>query len=237
MKLPAPSLSAACVLVSFAASAAGSIGGTVGFTGPAPKMEKQNRKSDIVCAKKQSVDPTVVLSKDGKALANVVVRLVKNVPPASGPLPTTPALIDQKDCVFEPHVQGAISGQKVQVKNSDGTLHNVHAFNGVEPLPEKTVFNTGMPPGSTDVVKGLKDAELVKVTCDVHPWMSAYVIVSKHPYFSVSDAEGKFELRNVPPGKYTVEAWHEKYGTRTAEVTVEEGKAAAPAFSFSESGQ
>jgi plastocyanin len=223
----------AALLLAGPALAAGSISGTIAFTGPAPKMEKQNRKSDVVCAKKQSVDPTVVLSKDGKALANVVVRLTKNVP-AGGALPTEPVVIDQKDCVFLPHVQAAAAGQKIQVRNSDGTLHNVHAYNGVEPLPEKTIFNTGMPPGSNDVVKDPKGAGLVKVTCDVHSWMSAYVVVSKHPYFAVSDADGKFELKNVPPGSYTVEAWHEKYGAKSAEVKVEEGKAAVPAFSFSD---
>jgi hypothetical protein len=206
-----PSLSLWTFLISVAlaapALASGSIAGTIGFTGPVPQMNRQNRKSDLTCAKTQSIDPTVVVSKDGKALANVVVRIIKNVP-AGVPLPTTPVRIDQKNCVFEPHVQAAAKGQKLLIGNGDGTLHNL--------------------------LKDPKNAEVVKLTCDVHEWMTAYVVVSAHRFFAVSDSLGRFQIEAVAPGQYTVEAWHEKYGTKTAELTVEEGKPTDPGFSFSD---
>jgi plastocyanin len=210
------------------AFAAGSIAGVVGFTGTAPKMEKLNRKSDPVCAKKDFNDPTVTVSKDGKALANAVVRITKNAP-AGAKAPTDPITVNQEDCMYTPHVQAAVEGQKVMIKNSDGTLHNIHAYSG-----QKTLFNQAQPPKSKDIEKDLKAADVIRLQCDVHPWMKAYVVINKNPFFAVTDADGKFEIKDVPAGSYTVEAWHEKLGTQTAEVKVEEGKPADPKLSFAD---
>ncbi len=221
-------LASGAVLLSGAAFANGSISGSVGYTGAPVKMEKLNRKSDPVCAKKDFNDEATLLSTDGKALANVVVRITKNAP-AGGKVPATPVVIDQQDCMYHPRVQAAMEGQKINVKNSDGTLHNIHAYNGT-----KTLFNQAQPPKAKDIEKDVKGAEVVKVKCDVHPWMTGYVVLNKNPYFATTDASGKFEIKDVPAGTYTVEAWHEKLGTKTAEVKVEEGKPADPKLSFSD---
>jgi plastocyanin len=214
----------AAMLCASAAFAAGSIKGTVAYTGGPVKPEMLKRKSDAFCAKKEMPDEAVLLSKDGKALANVLVR-IKNAP--AGKAPAEPVVVDQIDCMYRPRVQGAVEGQKVQFRNSDGTMHNIHAFNGT-----KTLFNQPQQPKANPFDKDVKATEVLKVQCDVHPWMKGYVIFNKSPHFAVSKEDGSFEIKDVPPGKYTIEAWHEKLGTQTAEVTVEDGKAADPKLSF-----
>jgi plastocyanin len=218
----------AAVLLSGAAFA-GSITGTVDYAGAPVKAAKINRKSDPVCAKKEFTDQTITLSADGKSLANVLVRISKNAP-AGAKAPTEPVVVDQHDCMYEPRVQGAVEGQKIQIKNSDGTLHNVHSYAGT-----KTLFNQAQPPKAAPIEKATPaNSDVIKLKCDVHPWMTGYVVVSKHPFFDTTGEDGKFELKDVPAGTYTVEAWHEKLGTQTQEVKVEEGKPADLKFSFSD---
>jgi len=207
------------------AFAGGTISGSVAFTGSAPTPAKLNRKADAFCAKTEAVDEAILASKDGKSLQNVLVRL-KEAP--AGAVPSTPVTVDQTSCLYRPRVQGAVEGQKIEVRNSDPTLHNVHAYQG-----PKTMFNTAQPPKGTPMVKPIPaGTDVMKLKCDVHTWMTAYVVVSKHPYFATTGADGKFEIKGVPPGKYTVEAWHEKLGTVTSDVTVEDGKSVDPKLSF-----
>jgi hypothetical protein len=221
------SLSALIALASSVAFAAGSIEGTVTFSGTPPKPQKLNRKSDPVCAKKDFNDEAILLSKTGKELQNVLVR-VTTAP--AGKLPTEDVNVDQKDCMYRPRVQGAVEGQKIKVKNDDPTLHNVHTYEGT-----KTLFNQAQPPGSAAIEKPLpKTGDVVKIKCDVHPWMAAFVILNKNPYFAVTKEDGSFQIKDVPPGTYTVEAWHEKLGTKTQQVTVTEGKPAQAKFDFSD---
>jgi plastocyanin len=218
-------MSSAIVLASGSVFAASNIAGTVSFSGPAPKMEALKRKADPFCGKKDMNDETVMV-KDGK-LENVVVRISKNAP--AGKVPTDPIHVDQEDCMYRPRVQGAVEGQKIAIKNSDGTLHNVHTYSGT-----KTLFNQAQPPKSAALEKTASGADVVKFKCDVHPWMTGYVVISKHPFFATTGADGKFTIKDVPAGSYTLEAWHEKLGTQTAEVKVEEGKPADVTFTFSE---
>jgi len=143
-------------------------------------------------------------------------------------MPTSDVMVDQKDCMYRPRVQGAVEGQKIMVRNDDGTLHNVHTYDGT-----KTLFNQAQPPKSPAIEKPIpKTANVVKLKCDVHPWMIGYVIVSKSPYFAVSHDTGQFEIKDVPAGTYTVEAWHEKLGTKTEQVTVTDGQTSDVKFSF-----
>jgi plastocyanin len=142
------------------------------------------------------------------------------------PAPSAPATLDQKGCRYEPHVVGVMVGQELLIRNSDDLLHNIHA------LPfENKEFNFGQPSKGMEEKKTFAKQEvMVKVKCDVHPWMSAWVGVVAHPCFAVTDATGKFEIKGVPPGKYTVEVWQEKYKSVTADVEVKAGAAATANF-------
>jgi hypothetical protein len=207
--------------------AAGRIAGTVEYAGK-PVVAAPISRSDSQC-KLPLTDPTVTLSKDGHALANVIVRVVKGA--ADVAAPAEPVVVQQKDCMYAPRVQGALKGQRIVVKNTDPTMHNVHAFVGLE--EKKTLFNVAQPPGAKDVDKDSKGTlGVVKMKCDVHTWMRAYVLFNENPFFTVSDASGRFELGPLPPGPYTLEAWHEKLGTLTADVVVEDDKAVDPKLTF-----
>lgn len=213
----------AALAVTGAAFANGSIEGTISFTGTAPKVEKYKRTSDAFCAKsgKEMNDESIKLSKDGKALENVVVRITKGAPEAKS-VPSTPIVVEQKECNYSPRVQAALAGSKIMIKNDDGTMHNVHSYEGT-----KTLFNQAQPPKSKPLEKEApKNDDVVKFKCDVHNWMTGYVVLNKNPYFAVSDASGKFDIKDVPAGTYTVETWQEKLGTKTQQVTVADGKAA-----------
>jgi plastocyanin len=216
---------AGLALVASPAFAGGAITGLVSYSGPSPKQEKIDNKTDPACAKADAFDQPILLTKDGKGLQNVVIRL-KNGPP--GTAPAEPVTVDQDGCIYRPRVQVAVTGQKIQIRNDDPTLHNVHGYQG-----PKTVFNQAQPPKTPPISKAVPaDADVVKLKCDVHPWMVSYIVVSKSPFFATSGEDGHFEIKNVPPGKYTVEAWHEKLGTKTAEITVEDGKSAELPIAF-----
>lgn len=193
------------------AEGAGSLEGEVLLVGEPPMMPALKRGTDPVCAKAPPQDEQVLV-KDGK-LQNVVLRLADA--PAAAP-PAEPAVVDQLDCVYRPRVLVAMEGQKVLVRNSDGTLHNVHAY-GVKPT-----FNRAQPPRGPALEAIFKhESDVVKLKCDVHPWMISHVVYSKSPHFAVTGPEGRFELEAVPAGTYTLQAWHERFGTKAQRVTVE----------------
>ena len=142
--------------------------------------------------------------------------------------PATAVTLDQKGCRYTPHVLGAQTGQPIEIVNSDATLHNVNAVATVN-----RGFNFGQP------MKGLKNTTsftapevMVRLKCDVHGWMSAYVGVLPHPYFAVTTGGGTFNIPNVPAGTYVVEAWHEKLGTQTQNVTLGENDSKELSFTF-----
>ncbi|MCY1021225.1 carboxypeptidase regulatory-like domain-containing protein [Pyxidicoccus sp. MSG2] len=204
----------------------GVVRGTVTFTGTAPVAADIPASNDPAC-EGMSMKDASVLVKDGK-LANVLVRVRGNVPGAPS-APTAPVLVDQSKCTYVPRVQGAMVGQPVAFKNSDGTLHNVRGLVGT-----KSAFNVAQPPSGAQVQKTLPaDAEVLKLKCDVHPWMTAFVVTNPNPYFATTGADGTFSLQGLPAGTYTVEAWHESLGTKTAEVTVKDDAPAEASFAFS----
>jgi plastocyanin len=172
-------------------------------------------------------DEEVVVGTGG-TLKNVIVRITKGVTGRYDP-PPTPAVVDQSACMYRPRVQGIQLGQPLQIKNSDQTLHNVHTYKGAS-----TLFNQAEVPGLPAIAKTFKDAtgEILKFKCDVHPWMTGYVGVMGHPFFAVTGDDGGFEIPKVPPGKYTLEAWHERYGTKSTEITVVASQPVEAKFAF-----
>jgi len=216
-----------------AGGAPGAIKGVVKFDGKAPALPKIVRTADAYCSShpkdgKEMADPSILVH-DGK-LKNVLVRITNA--PAGGAVPTEKATITQHECMYEPRVQGAVGGQEIEIKNGDQTMHNVHTFKGTA-----SWFNNAQIAGSAPIDKKLPSdgSVVVKFKCDVHPWMTGYVIVQPSAFFAVTGENGEFEIKNVPPGKYTVEAWHEKLGQKTAEITVAAGAPAAADFAFKDS--
>ncbi len=167
-----------------------------------------------------------IVGDPGK-LANVFVY-VKSGLSGSYPASSEPAVLDQIGCMYLPHVSGVQVGQKLTIRNSDPTLHNVHALPTVN-----AEFNKGQPfQNMTFDHKFDKPEVMVRFKCDVHPWMSSYMGVLDHPFFAVSKADGSYSIGGLPAGTYTVEAWHETLGTKTMEVTVEDDAVAAASFDF-----
>jgi plastocyanin len=204
----------------------GTVEGSIAFTGTAPAAKELDRKADPVCAKTKMNDEEVVVN-DNKTLRNVLVR-IKGID-KDYDAPADEAKIEQTDCMYRPRVSAVVAGQTIAIKNGDQTLHNVHTYRG-----EKTLFNMAQPPNMPDIKQPMKkgDPDVIRFKCDVHPWMTAHVLVSNHPFFAVTGEDGKFSLKNVPAGRYTVEAWHEKFGVKTVEVTVEPDRTAAAEFSY-----
>jgi plastocyanin len=204
-------------------AAAETIEGSVDFTGKPPTMGKLHREADPYCAKKTMNDPSVTV-KNGK-LENVWVHVSKGAKESTPPSSTVS--MDQKDCMYTPRMTTAVVGQKILAKNGDPVLHNVHTYLGAT-----TLFNKGMPNEKAAPIEYVaKEEGMMKWKCDVHPWMRGYIGVSKNALQTVA-SDGTFKIENVPPGKYTIEAWHEKYGTKTQDVTVEAGKPAKVTFKY-----
>ena len=209
------------ILVTLTIGICGSISGTVSFDGKGPKKKKLKMDADPVCGKSHQtpVYRQDFVMDDNNNLANVIVYL-KNVD-YKGTVTKTQAILDQKGCVYTPHVMGVMKGQEILIKNSDATLHNIHGLPKVN-----TEFNFAMPKVLKEKKMTLvKSEEAFKVKCDVHPWMSAYVQVFDHPYFAVTSKDGSYKIDNIPAGTYEVVAWQEKFKDKTVshQVTVSEG--------------
>jgi plastocyanin len=218
------------LFTTFSFSQNATVKGVVKFVGEAPKPRlismKADRQCDAIHGGKSVTAEDVVVNPNG-TLKWVFVYVKEGVKGKYNP-PSEPVVLDQQGCLYQPHVFGIMVGQKLEVRNSDPLLHNVHA------TPKKNKpFNIGQP------VKGMKSYHtfntpeiMVPFKCDVHPWMSAYAGVLDHPFFSVSNEKGEFEIKNLPPGTYTIEAWHEKFGTLTQTVTVKPGETKRIEFTY-----
>ncbi len=213
------------------AATAGEVKGSVTLDGTAPKNEAIKMNADPVClreAKGPQFQETYLVGSDGKALQNVFVYVKDGLGSFAYDPPTDQATIDQKECRYHPHVFGMRVGQPLQIINSDPTLHNIHA------LPKSNQeFNNGQPIQGMKMTHTFTAKEvMVPFKCDVHGWMNAYVGVLDHPYYAVTDKDGKFDLKTLPPGTYTIEAWHEKLGTTTQSVTLGPKETKELTFSF-----
>jgi plastocyanin len=201
------------------AFAAASITGTVTFDGKVPPLKPLAMDADPACAKKHSkpVPAEMLVLGGGNTMGNIIVWVSKGLPAGkTWPAPKDPVVMDQKGCMYVPHAMGIMVGQPYRILNSDGVLHNVHTLPKINPS-----FNQAMPANRKEATTSFAKPEpIFQIKCDVHPWMSAYIGVFTHPFFSVTSTDGKFTISGLDAGTYEITAWHERLGTQTASVTV-----------------
>ena len=168
------------------------------------------------CAKQHTAPQTTetVVTGPGNSLEHVVVYISAGAPAESKP-PSTAVTFDQKGCHYAPHVLAFEVNQELKVTNSDQTSHNIHPLAKIN-----REWNKSQPPGTPPIVEKYEKPEFISVKCNIHPWMHGYFAVLNTSHYAVSDDSGEFKLPDLPPGKYTLTAWHESYGTQTQEVTI-----------------
>jgi plastocyanin len=181
---------------------------------------------DPLCGSAPTITEEVVT--DGKGgLENVVVYISDGLSAATFPMPSEPAVMEQKGCQYHPHVLAMRAGQTLKVINDDQTTHNIH------PMPNNNrEWNVSQPKG-VDIERVLAREEIsIPVMCNVHPWMHSFIAVISNPYFAVTGEGGRFEIMGLPPGTYTLEAWHEKLGMRMQKITIAAGEEKTVEFVF-----
>jgi plastocyanin len=212
----------------------GDVSGTVMLRGVPPPFKPINMSAEPYCTKAHSspVLPEEVVTGEKGALANVIVYVKDGLGDRTFDAPKEPVELDQKGCMYQPHVVALMAGQDLKVVNSDQTTHNIH------PMPkDNREWNKSQPPGASPIEDTFARAEVaIPVKCNVHPWMKSYIAVFKHPYFIVTGKDGSFDIKNLPPGTYTLEAWHEKYGTVDQQVTVGAKESKTVTFAFKTTG-
>jgi hypothetical protein len=210
---------------------AGSITASVTFDGAPPAVEMVRLDADGKCVTANGAAErpaeSIVLG-DGKALQNVFVYVKDGLGNFSFPIPTEPVLLDQEKCRYTPRVLGIRVGQPLAIRNGDPLLHNVRSDGKIN-----TPFNMGQPLQGVSVNRTFTTREvMVPFKCDVHAWMNAWVGVLDHPYFGTTAASGQVQLKGLPPGTYTIEAWHEQLGTKTETVTIAAKESKDVSFTF-----
>jgi plastocyanin len=193
------------------------IKGVVKFEGIPPKASLISMAADPSCAKQHpgSIFSAEVIINSGGGLQNVLVFIAEGVGDRTFEVPKEPVVISQKGCLYQPHVLVVQANQAFQVVNNDPTSHNIH------PMPANNrEWNKAEPPGAKMEEAFSREEIAIPVKCNIHPWMRGYIAVLKNPYFVLTKQDGSFELPNLPPGTYTIKAWHEKLGTATQTVTI-----------------
>jgi plastocyanin len=190
--------------------------GVVTLSGPVPHLAPRPVISDVaICGRADRPSPALVLGK-GKELGNVFVWLEGA---AGGPLPRGPFRIDQKGCAFEPYAQVVSKGVPVTILNSDPVLHNVHATT----VKGDALFNQAIPVKGQSFKETFSTAGVVRIKCDVHAWMNAWLFVADSPFAAVTGKDGRFAFPGVAPGAYRLHAWHELFGEKVQSVVVPAG--------------
>ncbi len=204
--------------------------GRAAFEGTPAAAEAINLSSDPACRSAHEGEASredLVVAPDG-ALRYVFVHVAAGLPDRPFAPPDQAVPLDQRGCVYRPHVVGVQMGQPVLIVNSDPTLHNVHTVSQAN-----KPFNFGMAVKGQKATRYFSSPEvMIRVTCDVHPWMVSFIGVAAHPFHAVTEVDGAFALEGLPAGTYVVDAWHEKLGTLRQTVTVSDGQRRSIAFSF-----
>lgn len=213
---PAPAGTSATIDIANGAT----ITGTVKLDGKAPDNKPIKMEADPVCkaAHAGGVKEDRWVVGSGGEVTNAFVYIKDGLGGKTYAPPTNEIILDQKGCQYGPHVFGAIVGQKVKITNSDQTLHNIHAHG-----EKNEQFNEGQPAGSPAKEKIFDKVEvMVPIMCDVHGWMKCYAGILNHPFFAVTGKDGKFEIKGVPPGEYTISVWHETSSGDAKGVTMDQ---------------
>jgi plastocyanin len=208
------------------ASTVGTITGVVSYTGMTQKMKTLDMSADPGCPPKPQ--PSEVVTLNGGKLANVFIYVKEGLPQGAFAVPSDPVVLDQKGCRYNPHVMGIMAGQPLKVLNSDTADHNIHDMPSNNPA-----WNESQMPTDKPIIKTFAKPEMmIPVQCNQHPWMRAYISVMQHPYFAVSAPDGSYEIKNLPPGEYTLAAVHEKFGEKTMKIKVGPKESAKAQFVF-----
>jgi plastocyanin len=195
----------------------GIITGIIALDGAVPAPRPLRMDSDPKCVPDPGATSELLLVGAGGGVQNAFVYVKDGLGARTYAVPTTPVTLDQKGCRYDPHVLGVQVGQPVLISNSDTTLHNVNAA-----PKDNRAFNFGQPASVPAVTRTFDKPEvMVPLRCDVHGWMNAYAGVVSHPFFAITKPDGTFEIKGLPAGTYTIEAWHESLGTQTQSVTVD----------------
>ena len=197
---------------------AATITGKVLYKDGQPQRTRLRMDADAACSRLHSsaVYAQDVVLNDNGTLRYAFVYVKEGPGNRAFPAPKEPVMLDQKGCMYEPHVAGIVVNQELHILNSDPTTHNVH------PVPSTNrEWNQSQPPGTDKLVQSFAREEMaIPVKCNIHPWMRSYIHVMKHPFFAVTGPDGSFEIKGLPPGDYTLVVWHEKYGEVEQKVTV-----------------
>ena len=207
-----------------------SLSGTVTFNGPRPERAVLLTESDPKCTVLHTDEPLLsdreIVSEDG-GVKDVFVY-IKEAAEGEYPVPTQQVVLDQVGCRYIPHVLGVQVGQELRVQNSDPTLHNVRSF-----ARANRPFNNSQPAGAAPRIKKFNKVEMgIRLKCDIHPWMTAFIFAMDHPFFAVTDESGSYSIDGLPPGEYALVAWHEKYGEQEIAITVSEDAGTTTDFTF-----
>ena len=221
----AATIVAACAMTAFGEGA--TIKGKVSYKGKPPKTSGPKIKNiagaDPACA---AMHPNgarqefIVVDSATGGLRDVFIYVKSGLPNKKWDVPSEQVVLNQKGCMYTPHVFGMMAGQEILIKNSDGTAHNIHS------LPKNSSeVNKAQPRKGMQMTQTVKTAEMaVKIKCDIHPWMGAWAHVMDHPFHATTGADGTFEITGLPEGEYVIEAWTERMGTQTMTVTVGDGE-------------
>ena len=206
----------------------GAVTGKVTYTGTPAKPKPIDMAKEPSCAKQYTTPPMTenVVAGPGNTLEYVVVYISAGAPDESS-APSTAVTFDQKGCHYTPHVLAFQVNQELKVTNSDQTSHNIHPLAKIN-----REWNKSQPPGTPSISEKYDKPEFISVKCNIHPWMHGWFAVVKTSHYAVSDGSGEFKLPNLPPGKYTLTAWHESYGTQTQEVTISGNETKSANFVF-----